>query len=252
MKLLLLDIETAPHRVYAWGLYDQDIAINQIEEPGYTLCWAAKWYNKRAIQFSSIRRDGKKQMLKLIHTLMSEADAIVHYNGNKFDVPTLNQECLAIGLTPPTPTHQIDLYQTAKRRFRFASNKLDYVAGELGLGHKTPHKGMELWRGCMAGNPDDWALMERYNKQDVRLLERVYTKMLPWIPNHPNHGNFANRADTCPNCGGHRLKSYGIRYAQTRAYQRLLCLDCGAWARSPVAEKRTRPDGSIIRPLVAL
>ncbi|MDE1828669.1 MAG: ribonuclease H-like domain-containing protein, partial [Candidatus Micrarchaeota archaeon] len=180
-----------------------------------------------------IRRDGKKQMLKLIHTLMSEADAIVHYNGNKFDVPTLNQECLAIGLTPPTPTHQIDLYQTAKRRFRFASNKLDYVAGELGLGHKTPHKGMELWRGCMAGNPDDWALMERYNKQDVRLLERVYTKMLPWIPNHPNHGNFANRADTCPNCGGHRLKSYGIRYAQTRAYQRLLCLDCGAWARSP-------------------
>ncbi len=40
-KILLLDIETAPHRVYAWGLWGQDIYLDQIEAPGYTLCWAA-------------------------------------------------------------------------------------------------------------------------------------------------------------------------------------------------------------------
>ena len=37
-RILLLDIETAPHRVFAWGLWGQDIYLDQIEEPGYTLC----------------------------------------------------------------------------------------------------------------------------------------------------------------------------------------------------------------------
>jgi hypothetical protein len=33
-KILLLDIETAPHRVYSWGLWKQDIHIDRIIEPG--------------------------------------------------------------------------------------------------------------------------------------------------------------------------------------------------------------------------
>ena len=30
MKILLLDIETTPMQVYAWGLWDQNISIDQI------------------------------------------------------------------------------------------------------------------------------------------------------------------------------------------------------------------------------
>lgn len=252
MRILLLDIETAPHRVYVWGLYGQDVALNQIEEPGYTLCWAAKWYKSRKMLFASIRHNGAADMIQRIYDLMAEADAIVHYNGNKFDIPTLNQEFMQQKLTPPTPSAQIDLYLTAQRRFRLASNKLDFVAQTLNVGNKLPHKGMELWRGCMAGNVADWNTMERYNKQDVRLLERVYTKLIPWIPNHPNQGNYLNRSDTCPNCGGHKMRSEGLRYTQQRQYRRLHCMSCGAWARGAIAEKRTRKDGSAIRPLVGL
>jgi hypothetical protein len=54
VKLLLLDIETAPNTVYTWGLYDQNIAINQIISTGYVLCYAAKWYGRRWNQFDSI------------------------------------------------------------------------------------------------------------------------------------------------------------------------------------------------------
>ena len=43
MKTLLIDIETKPHKAYCWGLFDQRIGLNQIVEPGGTLCWAAKW-----------------------------------------------------------------------------------------------------------------------------------------------------------------------------------------------------------------
>jgi hypothetical protein len=246
-----LDIETAPHRVYVWGLWDQNVALNQIEEPGYTLCWSAKWHGQRGLMFDSVHKSGAKKMIKRIYDLMNEADAIVHYNGLKFDIPTLNQEFLLQGLTPPAPAAQIDLYQTAKRRFRLASNKLDYVAQVLGLGHKLQHKGMELWRGCMSNDPASWNTMERYNKQDVRLLEGVYLKLLPWIKNHPNHGNFSNRADVCPNCGGNHMRSNGLRRTATSVYIRLQCMDCGNWARGALPEKRQRKDGSPIRPLRA-
>lgn len=252
MRILFLDIETAPHKVYCWALFDQNIAINQIVESGYTLCWAAKWHGQRKLMFDSIRRSGARRMVKRIYNLINEADALVHYNGLKFDIPTLNQEFIQQGLTPPAPSYQIDLYQTAKRKFRLASNKLDFVAQTLKLGRKLPNKGMELWRGCMDGDAASWATMERYNKQDVRLLERVYTKLLPWIPRHPNLGNFAGRADTCPHCGGHHMRSEGMRFADQRMYRRLHCMDCGGWAKSPVSEKRIRKDGSVIRPLASL
>lgn len=249
MRILLLDVETAPHKVYAWGLYDQDIAINQIVEPGYTLCWAAKWLHDKELMFDSIRKSGKRRMINHIHKLMTEADAIITYNGNKFDLPVLNQEILQLKLKPPPPTAQIDLYQTAKRKFRFASNKLDFISQELKLGRKHPHKGMDLWAGCMKGNAQDWKVMERYNKQDVRLLEKVYNKMLPWIRNHPNIGNYMDKDGVCPQCGSRRIHSNGTRRTSVSVYVRFQCDDCGAWSRGALSEPRYRRDGSKIRPL---
>ena len=43
MNILLIDIETAPNKVYTWGLWNQNVSLNQIDEVGYTLCWAATW-----------------------------------------------------------------------------------------------------------------------------------------------------------------------------------------------------------------
>ena len=108
MKKLIIDIETAPNKVYAWGLFNQNIALSQIEEPGYTLCWAAKWYGKSKIYFNSIHQSSQEEMLKEIHDLLSEADAVIHYNGTKFDIPVLNGEFAQQGYEPPTPYHQID------------------------------------------------------------------------------------------------------------------------------------------------
>jgi len=233
MKILLLDIETAPHKVYTWGLYNQNVAINQIEEPGYTLCWAAKWADDREMKYRSIHKDGKKKMLEGIHALINEADAVVHYNGTRFDMPTLNQEFLSLDMSPPSSVIQIDLLLTARKRFRLPSNKLSFVAEYLGLGEKVAHKGMKLWRDCMAGDASAWRLMERYNKQDVRLLASVYRKLLPWIANHPNHALFNGSSDmVCPNCGSKHVHKRGFFYTKTLAYQRFQCQGCGAWSRA--------------------
>ena len=101
MKILLLDIETAPHRVFSWGIWNQDINPSNIIEQGYTVCWAAKWYGKKQVMFDSIHRSKRKEMIRGIYDLLEEADAVIHYNGTKFDIPTLNHEFLFDGLPPP-------------------------------------------------------------------------------------------------------------------------------------------------------
>ncbi len=41
-KILIFDIETAPMNVFSWGMYDQNINIEQIIDDWFIICWSAK------------------------------------------------------------------------------------------------------------------------------------------------------------------------------------------------------------------
>jgi len=200
-------------------------------ESSYVLCWSAKWYGDDNILFSGVNTVKPKAMLVKIYDLLSQADAVIHYNGTKFDIPTLNKEFLLFGMTPPAPYKQIDLLRVAKNQFRFPSNKLDYVAQALGLGKKTKHIGHELWIQCMAKNKEAWAMMEEYNRNDVVLLEKVYDKLKPWIKHHANHGVYEDGL-CCTNCASVRFQRRGWAYSQAHKYQRYQCSDCGTWFKA--------------------
>jgi len=232
VKILLLDIETAPNLVHVWGLWQQNVGLPQIIDAGYILCWAAKWYGEDQIYFDSIQKSKPKAMAKRIHKLLDEADAVVHYNGTKFDIPTLNKEFLLYGLTPPAPYKQIDLLRTARNQFKFPSNKLDYVARALGLKGKVKHRGHELWIQCMNNDPDAWAEMEEYNTGDVVLLEDVYDRFRPWVRSHPNHSVYSGEL-SCPVCGSHHYQSRGTAVTAAGVYKRFQCraAGCGKWFR---------------------
>jgi predicted PolB exonuclease-like 3'-5' exonuclease len=176
-------------------------------------------------------------MLNLIHTLLDEADVVVTYNGKRFDIPTLNKEFIKYKLTPPAPYKQIDLFQTARSQFRFASNKLDYVAQFLGLGAKHQHKGHDLWKECMAGNKKSLSEMEKYNKHDVVLLEKLYFVLLPWIKNHPSRSVF-DRDLVCPNCGNKNYQRRGTTVTGVGRYPRFHCQSCGTWFRGNKTESK--------------
>lgn len=231
MKILLLDIETAPNTAHVWGLWKQNVSLNQLQESSYVLCWAAKWLGSDKILFDSVYNNTTEKMLLGIHSLIDDADAVIHYNGTKFDIPTLNKEFLLYGLGPPSPVKQIDLLRTARNQFKFPSNKLDYVAQALGVGKKKEHIGHELWIRCMANNPDAWKMMEEYNKQDVILLEQVYGKLKPWIKNHANFSLHSDNSFVCPNCGGDCYNKRGFYYTHNCKYQRYKCSGCNTWFR---------------------
>lgn len=234
MKLLHLDIESAPLKAYAWSLWDDHIPTDRIEEPGYTLCFSARWDDSGPVMFESMQAHKPEKMIRRAWSLLDEADVVINYNGTKFDIPVLNQEFALLGMAPPSPFKEVDLYKVVKKRFRFHSNKLDYVCQQLGLGAKVQHKGLDLWKGCMSGDEKSWRTMRRYNMQDVVLLQKLYHRLLPWIPNHPNHGVY-DGADVpeCRNCGSTKMQARGYAYTTTQVYRRYQCKNpkCGAWNR---------------------
>lgn len=230
MKLLFLDIETAPNKAYVWGMFDQNIAANQMEATGYILCWSAKWLGGGKMHFDSVQKHDAKAMLRGIYKLLDEADVVVHYNGTKFDIPTLNKEFIKHGFLPPSPYKQLDLLQVCRRAFRFESNKLAFVSAALDIGAKVKHEGFELWVKCMAGDAKAWERMGRYNRGDVTLLEKLYRRLRPWIIKHPNYS--AHRSSLCcPKCGSEKVQARGQQVAQTRTYVRYHCQSCGGWFR---------------------
>lgn len=184
-KILMLDIETAPNTVAVYQLKQTYINPKYIMDHGYVLCYTAKWLGKSETFFAK-SPDGHKRMLKSIHKLLSEADAVVHYNGKKFDIPTLNAEFLLNGLAPIQNMVQVDLFRLVRAAFNFPSYKLDYVCQRLGLGAKSSHTGWDMWRACMnklhEKHANAWKVMEKYNKQDVVLLEKLYGKVYDWFP----------------------------------------------------------------------
>ena len=229
-KILLLDIETSPNLAYVWGIWEQNVNVNHMVSSSTTLCWAAKWLGQKRVMFDSVNESTPKQMLKRIHALLDEADVVVHYNGKKFDIPTLNKEFLLHDMPPPAPYKQVDLLQVARGTFRFQSNKLDYVSKQLGSGGKVKHEGFELWVKCMAGDQPAWGRMKKYNIGDVTELEVVYRKLLPWIKGHPNHGTYSH-SQVCPNCGSKSVQQRGEARNASGTYKRYQCKDCGAWSR---------------------
>ena len=79
-------------------------------------------------------------------------------------------------------------------------------------------------------------VIEKYNKQDVILLEKVYERLLPWLGrNHPNRNLYNSTG--CPTCGSAKLQKRGFSYTTTGTFQRYQCTHCGTWSKSTKAVK---------------
>jgi hypothetical protein len=236
MKLLFLDLETSPMTAHTWGLWQQNVSLNQILSSTEVICFGARWYGQKKVIFKSVHHDGKEGMLKELHALMDEADVVCGWNSASFDHKHIRREFLEAGMLPPSPTKDLDLMRVVKSQFKFPSNKLDYVAQKLGVGAKVKHSGFELWIDCMAGKESAWTEMKKYQIQDVNLLIDLYEILRPWIKNHPSVPLHNYSEDGCVVCGSLKLQRRGYEKTSTAVYQRLQCTNCGKWMRGTKKE----------------
>lgn len=224
-KILVIDIETRPTLAYVWRTFKENISVEQIVDPGGIICFGAMWLGEKEVMFHSDWQDGHKAMLEKARELLQEADGVITYNGDKFDLPYLNGEFLVNGLKPIRPVTSIDLYKTIQYKMRFVSNRLIFVSDLLKIGHKVQHEGFMLWRKVMEGQEASQKKMERYCKMDVRLTARLYNKIKGFIVNHPFMGDIGTTA--CPTCHSTKTKKDGVRRTQYFLVQQHKCNSCG-------------------------
>ena len=235
-KILIYDIETSYTVGAVWGLYEQNIAA-VIREP-YMLSFAWKWLGEKTTHvlslpdFSLYKKDqhNDKELVKALWGLFNEANIIIAHNGNSFDQKWSYARFIVNGLEPPQPAQYIDTKVIAKNKFKFNSNSLNNLGKYFDIGQKIDTGGIGLWVDCIEKkDPKAWALMCKYNKQDVVLLEQVYLKLRPYITNHPNLNVFNGTFHSCPNCSSSNTTKRGTRPTRTGRKQAYQCNDCGSW-----------------------
>lgn len=224
--ILYFDIENTPLFGTAWSTYETNLLSVTKDTELLSFAWKINDGNTQVV---SRRLYTEKQLVKHLWKLFDEADILIAHNGNSFDIKMANQYFIKYGLNPPAPYKSIDTKLIAKKYFRFAQNKLDYIAQFLYNEHKLPTN-MDLWFRCMKGDIASLKLMEKYNKKDVDLLYKVYQSFKGWHTGHPNFNVYAGTTHKCPNCGGATQKR-GFMYTRTGKYQRHQCTTCAAWSK---------------------
>lgn len=235
-KILLFDIETTPNLAYIWGKYDQT-AVG-FTAHSHLLSFSAKWLGGKQITKGLIDYPGYKKdrhndylLTKDLWELLSEADIVVAHNGKAFDTKKVHARFSYHKLPPPAPYKIVDTKEMSKKYFNFTSNSLNDISEYLGLGKKMVVSGFELWVDCMAGKPEAWKKMKKYNAYDVVLLERVYLRMLPWMEKHPNLSSLME-GTVCPKCGSDKLIAQGTARTTSTVFQKFQCKSCGGWSRT--------------------
>ena len=226
-KILFIDIETRPTLAYVWRLWKENIGVEQIVEPSSVICFGAKWFRDKSMWFYSDWQHGHENMIEAAHRLLSEADAVVTYNGDRFDLPKLAGEFAVHGLMAPPPPTSIDVIKTV-RKLGLVSNKLAFVGPMLQVGSKIKNEGFGLWIKVINDDVSAQKRMEKYCIQDVRLLENLYKKLRPFIRNHPYMGE--SNPESCSTCGSSAIHKRGFRRTKAFRIQRLQCQRCGGWS----------------------
>lgn len=218
-------MEWKPATAYVWKMWDENISPDQLIDAGGLLCFSAIWSDKpNEVLFYSEWADGHQKMVEALHALFTEADAVITYNGDRYDNRKATGEFLLAGLTPPPPITSIDLLKTVKQ-MGFVMNRLAYIGPMLQVGAKIKNAGFTLWKDVLDGNTVAQNKMRRYCEQDSKLLVKLYNKIKPYIKNHP----FIGTRGACGACDGKVLHSRGYRRTKNFKIQRLVCTSCGSW-----------------------
>lgn len=237
LRVLFYDLETSHNVVAAFQLWEKHgsgIPFENILEERHIICAAWKWLGERTVHVAATYNGNDKKVVETLSAAIQATDVIVGHNADEFDAKYLATRLLVHGCPPAAPVQSIDTLKVARRKFLFNSNRLDYLGQFLGVGRKmqTPRG---LWLKVLKHDHKAIDQMVSYCKGDVRLLERIYLKLRPYMPDHINRQLLVG-GEGCPRCGSRHVTKQGMRRALTRSYQQYKCQACNGWFRDVRAE----------------
>lgn len=233
IKRLFFDIETSPNIGLFWTSgHKQNISPDNIIKERAIICICYKWAGDKKIHsLYWDKNQNDKKLLEDFIKVANEADELIGHNGDRFDLPWIRTRCLFHKI-PVFPNYTtLDTLKNARSRFRFNSNRLDYIAKFLGIGQKIKTS-FSLWKEVVL-NKNNTALekMIYYCKNDVLLLENVYNRMATYIPAKVHHGVLMNEGKkSCPECGSNKISNVNKRMSAMGVLRiQLQCGNCGKY-----------------------
>ena len=207
-KRLFFDIETSPNiGLFFTAGFKLNIGYDSIIKERAIICICYKWEDDKEVNY--LHWDSKqcdKKMLQKFVQVANEADELVGHNGDKFDLAWIRTRCLFHRI-PMFPTYTtIDTLKVSRSKFKFNSNKLDYIASYLGVGKKIKTD-YGLWKDILLKNDKvAMAKMIKYCQQDVKILEKVFKELSLHLPPKTHYGVvFGQDRGSCPECGSDEL-----------------------------------------------
>jgi len=236
----VLDIETLPMIIYAWGLWDEHNTIEQVITDSCMLSWAGKYLNGAQMHSDVMTPDEAKRrdtarIATSLWDFLHGVDAVIGHNFAGFDVKYINTEFLRHGL-PPLKFIIIDTLQVARKNFHFSSNKMKFINDQLGIRNKIDNDGFPLWRSCSEGDRDALKTMLDYNEGDIGATEELFYKLRPYIRNFNFSLYNENVIPQCPTCGSEDLTSEGWYYTPAGKWESMRCNKCQCLSRTKYNE----------------
>lgn len=238
IKRLFFDIETAPNIGLFWSAgWKERIDYDNIIQERAIICICYKWEGEKPQALTWDKNQCDKDMLQKFIKIANRADELIAHNGDKFDMAWIRTRCLhhRIPMFPSYTT--IDTLKISRSKFRFNSNRIDYIGKYLGIGQKIKTT-FSLWKDIvLRKDKEAMAKMVKYCKGDVTLLEKVYKILKNHIAPKTHAGVLSGKEKTsCSECGSdntgvskYRMSAAGVPKVQMQ------CNDCGKYHTVPAS-----------------
>lgn len=239
-RILFLDIETSALLVRTYGLFQQNIPIQNIVEDWSLLSYCAQFNDEEHAYYLdqryALHHTDDRQLVEGIHDLIRQADIIVAHNID-FDWGKLNAKFIKYELDPLHPRQICTLKMARKLMKRgITSKKLEFLATWLGCTPKEQHAkfpGGKLWDECLKGNQEAWVECEAYNRGDVKTLQEIFWK----LAKYDNSINFSiyEHKNVCI-CGNTHFVRDGYKVTNSGKKMRFRCSVCNKVYNARVEE----------------
>jgi len=231
MKRLFFDIETSPCIGWFWRPgFRTRLSYNNVIEDAKIICISYKWQDEDKIATLDWgKKKDDKKLIKEFVKIMNKANEIIGHNGDRFDIPWVRTRALFHGVKSIPRWRTLDTLKSVRSNLKFPSNRLGDIAKYLGLEVQKMDTSFNLWKQVMAGDKDALAYMVEYCEYDVLVLEKVYEKIVKFVPAKTHAGVIDGGAKwSCPHCGSTHLVRNGtdVTRAGTES-QKMRCKSCG-------------------------
>lgn len=247
-RTIALDVEMSFNVSYHYDQWGTNIPWTHIKQRQFMISAAWQWIGQDDIYSVSVLDDPKRfkkdhtddyHVIKTLKEEIKNADAVIAYNGRKFDVKEINTGFVKHDLGPSHDYVILDPIQIARSKFRFkGGNSLANLCDFLELDVQKGKVELSDWIGATEGNEASINKIVKYNKNDIPPMVGVWDKIKAYAPAKINMNHWAQfdqktgePFDICPGCGSPNLERRGFALTRAGKFQRYQCKTCGQWSR---------------------